>query len=293
MIPFITSTAFRAIISPTRHPSTIPTAAAPIVPAHIGGNFLFSSRVLRAEADSVAAGKRLGPPAGPAAHEEHDHSSRLSPRRAVRVRPVRHSDSEPLSCVWSRVTERPWPNGPNPRVNWPSLLRLSSLRLEARRVLGHRPGPYGDRAATVGDGTVAAGGQCHWHLKSDRPGRAGARPWATRGRPAHSALQVTGRGTASWPGPAGPGTRNSESQAERSRSRLNRGVRVRPSVTVTVERHLESCMPGQDLAKWHVPVRTGALAYQYMMEHDITRIPHLYEPEGLGLLHPSLEPRLG
>ncbi len=39
--------------------------------------------------------------------------------------------------------------------------------------------------------------------------------------------------------------------------------------------HLESCTPGQDLANWYIPVRTGT--YQYMTVHDSMRIPHLYE----------------
>jgi hypothetical protein len=39
--------------------------------------------------------------------------------------------------------------------------------------------------------------------------------------------------------------------------------------------HLESCTPGQDLANWYVPVRTGT--YTYMMVHNSTRFLHLYE----------------
>ena len=39
--------------------------------------------------------------------------------------------------------------------------------------------------------------------------------------------------------------------------------------------HLESCTPGQDWAKWYVPVRTST--YQYETVQGSTRIPYWYE----------------
>ncbi len=43
---------------------------------------------------------------------------------------------------------------------------------------------------------------------------------------------------------------------------------------LTWSKHLESCTPGQDLAKLYVSVRTGTC--QYMTVHDSTIISHLY-----------------
>jgi hypothetical protein len=41
--------------------------------------------------------------------------------------------------------------------------------------------------------------------------------------------------------------------------------------------HVESCTPGQDRAKWYIPVSTSTYWSQYNMVQVSMRIPHLYK----------------
>ncbi len=63
--------------------------------------------------------------------------------------------------------------------------------------------------------------------------------------------------------------------------------RTRYRSTTSEPEHLESCTPGQDQENWYSPVHTGT--YQYMTEHDSTRILHLYETVRTGMYWYVLE----